>query len=139
MATYAMGPVPGIAVMIVMLTRAGKAFLGVRYDTDSIRDDELFERCLVEGFEEVLSAGGQPAAAVPVKTGPGAHSERLGAGRAKSPAPTRKRSAATKNPATPKTAVPTKTTAPTKTASPRKTTAKATKAAPARRRTGGTA
>ena len=51
MATYAMGPVPGIAVMIVMLTRAGKAFLGVRYDTDSIRDDELFERCLVEGFE----------------------------------------------------------------------------------------
>ncbi len=89
-ATYAMGPLPGIALMIVMVTRAGTAFIGARYDTDSIRDDELFERCLVEGFEEVLAAGGQPAAPVPVKTRPTPHAERLSGTAARTPAPKRK-------------------------------------------------
>ncbi|MBK6886676.1 MAG: DUF1298 domain-containing protein [Tetrasphaera sp.] len=90
LATYAMGPLPGIALMMVMVTRAGTAFIGARYDTDSIREDEVFERCVVEGFEEVLAAGGQPAAPVPVKTRPSPRAQRLGGERARTPAPTRK-------------------------------------------------
>lgn len=55
--TYGLGPVPGIACMFTMVSRAGKAFVCARYDTAAIDDTELFERCLAEGFAETLAAG----------------------------------------------------------------------------------
>ncbi|MEI2775120.1 MAG: wax ester/triacylglycerol synthase domain-containing protein [Tetrasphaera sp.] len=54
---YGLGPVPGIAVMFVLVSQSGRAFVTARYDTASIQDDETFERSLQEGFEEVLIAG----------------------------------------------------------------------------------
>lgn len=134
-ATYAMGPLPGIALMIVMVTRAGKAFIGARYDTDSIRDDELFERCLVEGFEEVLAAGGQPAAPVPVKTKPAPHAERLRGTAAKTPAPKRK-APARRPKATPADAAPDDTaTAPRRSATGVQRAAVTAKSMPTKRAT----
>lgn len=56
LAQYALGPVPGVAVMFAMVTRRGKAFVSARYDTASVDDDDLFEACLEEGFAEVLTA-----------------------------------------------------------------------------------
>lgn len=80
-AQYGMGPVPGVAMMAVMITRLGRAFVGVRYDTASFTDDELLERCLIEGFDEVITAAGlsnplagtrPPAKKTAVRLAPGA-------------------------------------------------------------------
>ncbi|MCA0291821.1 MAG: wax ester/triacylglycerol synthase family O-acyltransferase [Actinobacteria bacterium] len=57
-AQYGMGPVPGVGMMATMITRLGRAFIGFRYDTASFVDDDLLEKCLREGFAEVLAAGG---------------------------------------------------------------------------------
>ncbi|GAA1799323.1 wax ester/triacylglycerol synthase domain-containing protein [Nostocoides veronense] len=57
-AQYGLGPVPGVGMMAVMITRLGRAFIGVRYDTASFTDDELLERSLTEGFDEVFAAAG---------------------------------------------------------------------------------
>jgi diacylglycerol O-acyltransferase / wax synthase len=50
------GPLPGAAMMIVMLSHAGRCYVGIHYDTASVTESELFARCLREGFDEVLSA-----------------------------------------------------------------------------------
>ena len=64
-----------------MITRLGRAFFGVRYDTASFTDDELLERCLIEGFDEVITAAGlsnplagtrPPAKKTAVRLAPGA-------------------------------------------------------------------
>lgn len=47
------GPLPGVAMMVTMVTLAGRCFVGVHYDTAAIRDHELFLRCLTQGFAEV--------------------------------------------------------------------------------------
>ena len=57
-AQYGMGPVPGVGMMTVMITRLGRAFIAVRYDTASFTDGDLLERSLQEGFDEVLGAAG---------------------------------------------------------------------------------
>ncbi len=49
------GPLPGVAMMIVLYTQAGVGYVGVHYDTASVKDQELFARCLREGFDEVLA------------------------------------------------------------------------------------
>jgi WS/DGAT/MGAT family acyltransferase len=53
--TLAFGPVPGVAMMVVMFTEGGMCYLGINYDTASITDQDLFARCLREGFDEVLA------------------------------------------------------------------------------------
>lgn len=55
--TYAMGPLPGVAAMITMVTYNGMCCLGVNIDPDSITDVPVFERCLHQGFDEVLALG----------------------------------------------------------------------------------
>jgi len=55
--TYAIGPRPGVAAMITMVTYDGICCLGINIDPDSITDVVVFERCLHEGFEEVLALG----------------------------------------------------------------------------------
>lgn len=50
------GPLPGAAMMMVMLSHAGRCYVGINYDTASVTEPDLFARCLQEGFDEVLSA-----------------------------------------------------------------------------------
>jgi WS/DGAT/MGAT family acyltransferase len=52
---FAFGPLPGPAVMAVLVTYAGTCCVGFTLDTSAVTDVELFERCAREGFAEVLS------------------------------------------------------------------------------------
>jgi diacylglycerol O-acyltransferase len=54
------GPLPGAAMMVVMVSQADTCFIGVNYDTASVTDHELFARCLGEGFDEVTAVGRRP-------------------------------------------------------------------------------
>ncbi|BBX97268.1 WS/DGAT/MGAT family O-acyltransferase [Mycobacterium lacus] len=58
---YGIGPLPGVAMMVVLISRGGWCTITVRYDRASVRDDELFARCLLEGFDEILALAGDPA------------------------------------------------------------------------------
>jgi len=60
--TLAFGPLPGVAMMVVMFTEGGMCYVGVHYDTASITEPELFARCLREGFDEVLALEHEPPA-----------------------------------------------------------------------------
>jgi diacylglycerol O-acyltransferase len=52
---YPFGPVPGVAAMIVLVSHVGVCYVGVNVDPDAVRDPELFDACLQEGFAEVLA------------------------------------------------------------------------------------
>ena len=70
--TYWFGPLPGVAMMVVLMSQAGTCFVGVHYDTASVSDGELFARCLQEGFDEVLAAApeGRAAGMTALRRGP---------------------------------------------------------------------
>jgi hypothetical protein len=55
---YGLGPLPGVAMMAVLVSRAGYCTITTRYDKASITDSNLWARCLAEGFDEVLALGG---------------------------------------------------------------------------------
>jgi diacylglycerol O-acyltransferase len=63
---YGIGPLPGVAIMVVLVSRSGYCTVTARYDRASITDPELFADCLLAGFDEVLALGGpgraEPAA-----------------------------------------------------------------------------
>ena len=65
---YGIGPLPGVAMMVVLVSRGGYISVTARYDRASIVDDGLFARCLREGFDEVLALGGD-ARVVPASFG----------------------------------------------------------------------
>lgn len=58
---YGIGPLPGVAIMAVLLSRGGHATVTARYDRAAIDDPLLFAQCLRRGFDEVLALGGSPA------------------------------------------------------------------------------
>jgi hypothetical protein len=59
--TYVIGPRPGVSAMFTMVSYAGTCCIGVNVDPMLAPDDDLFARCLREGFDEVLALGrGQP-------------------------------------------------------------------------------
>jgi diacylglycerol O-acyltransferase / wax synthase len=58
---YGIGPLPGVAMMVVLISRGGYCTITTRYDRASIRDEALFARCLLEGFNEILALAGDPA------------------------------------------------------------------------------
>jgi diacylglycerol O-acyltransferase len=60
---YGLGPLPGVAMMVVLISRAGYCTITTRYDRASITDPELWARCLLAGFDEVLALGGEGRAA----------------------------------------------------------------------------
>ncbi|WP_156655973.1 wax ester/triacylglycerol synthase family O-acyltransferase [Mycobacterium sp. 852002-51971_SCH5477799-a] len=63
---YGIGPLPGVAMMVVLISRGGWCTITVRYDRASVRNDSLFAQCLLEGFDEILAlAGDPPPQAVP--------------------------------------------------------------------------
>jgi hypothetical protein len=50
--------------MIVLVSHVGVCYVGVNVDPDAVRDPELFDACLHEGFAEVLvlADAGRPVA-----------------------------------------------------------------------------
>jgi diacylglycerol O-acyltransferase / wax synthase len=58
---YGVGPLPGVAMMVVLISRGGWCTISVRYDRAAVRNEPLFARCLVEGFDEILALAGDPA------------------------------------------------------------------------------
>jgi diacylglycerol O-acyltransferase / wax synthase len=65
---YGLGPLPGVAMMVVLISRSGYCTITARYDRASITDPELFASCLRDGFDEVLALGGDGRAS-PVTAG----------------------------------------------------------------------
>lgn len=55
---YGIGPLPGVAMMVVLVSRSGYCTVTARYDRASITDPDLFADCLLAGFDEVLAVGG---------------------------------------------------------------------------------
>jgi diacylglycerol O-acyltransferase / wax synthase len=55
--TYAIGPRPGVAAMVAMISYDGTCCIGVNVDPESVSDIPLLERCLAEGFTEVVEVG----------------------------------------------------------------------------------
>jgi diacylglycerol O-acyltransferase / wax synthase len=56
---YAVGPLPGVAMMVVLISRSGYCTITARYDRASVIDSGLFAKCLLAGFDEVLALGGE--------------------------------------------------------------------------------
>jgi WS/DGAT/MGAT family acyltransferase len=54
---YPLGPRPGVAAMIAMITYNGRCCVGVNADPDVVPDPDELERCLREGFAEVIAVG----------------------------------------------------------------------------------
>jgi diacylglycerol O-acyltransferase / wax synthase len=59
---YGLGPLPGVAMMVVLVSLAGSCTITARYDRASVTDSALFARCLLAGFDEVLALGGESRA-----------------------------------------------------------------------------
>lgn len=55
---YGIGPLPGVAMMVVLVSRSGYFTVTARYDRAAITDARLFAHCLLAGFNEVLALGG---------------------------------------------------------------------------------
>ena len=56
---YGLGPLPGVAMMVVLVSRGGYVTVTTRYDRASVTDSDLWARCLLSGFDEVLALGGE--------------------------------------------------------------------------------
>lgn len=52
---YPMGPRPGVAAMVTMISYHGTCCLGVNLDPAAIPDTTVFADCLRDGFDEVLA------------------------------------------------------------------------------------
>jgi diacylglycerol O-acyltransferase len=62
------GPVPGVPMMILLVTTAGTCYVGAHCDTAAVTDSELFAKCLQAGFDEVFA--GAPAEPDPTRVLP---------------------------------------------------------------------
>jgi diacylglycerol O-acyltransferase len=51
---------PGVAMMVVLISRGGYCTITTRYDRAAVRDEALWARCLLEGFDEILALAGDP-------------------------------------------------------------------------------
>lgn len=61
---YGIGPLPGVAMMVVLVSRGGFATVTARYDCAAIAHPDLFAECLRDGFDEVLALSGDTRARV---------------------------------------------------------------------------
>ena len=55
--SYGLGPLPGCATMITLITHGGTCCIAANVDAAAVTDLELFRSCLERGFAEVLSLG----------------------------------------------------------------------------------
>lgn len=58
---FPFAPLPGCPAMITMLSHLDTVCIGVNYDSASFVDGDLFLKCLVAGFDEVLALADHPA------------------------------------------------------------------------------
>ncbi len=72
---YGIGPLPGVAIMVVLVSRAGYITVTTRYDRAAVTDGDFFARCLQAGFDEVLALGGE-GRSVPASFAPDADEPR---------------------------------------------------------------
>jgi WS/DGAT/MGAT family acyltransferase len=54
---YPMGPRPGIAAMVTMLSYDGTCCIAVNFDPDAVTDETLFAECMRAGFDEMTAIG----------------------------------------------------------------------------------
>ena len=54
---YALGPLPRVAMMAILVSRAGTCTVTIRYDTASFGAGDQLEKCLQLGFDEVVELG----------------------------------------------------------------------------------
>jgi WS/DGAT/MGAT family acyltransferase len=54
---YPLGPRPGVAAMVAMITYNGRCCVGVNADPDVVTDPDDLAECLRRGFDEVISVG----------------------------------------------------------------------------------
>lgn len=57
---YPMGPRPGVAAMVTMLSYDGNCCIAVNFDPEAITDTASFTTCLREGFDEVTALAEHP-------------------------------------------------------------------------------
>jgi diacylglycerol O-acyltransferase / wax synthase len=76
---YGLGPLPRVAMMAILISRAGTCTVTFRYDTASFTATDLLEKCLQAGFDEVVALGRpapRPAARRRAAAGKGATASR---------------------------------------------------------------
>ena len=54
------GPLPGAAMMVVLLSSAGNCTIGVNYDPAALARPDEFQTCLEEALDEVIALGKEP-------------------------------------------------------------------------------
>jgi diacylglycerol O-acyltransferase / wax synthase len=54
---YALGPMPRVAMMVILVSRAGTCTVAFRYDAASFPAADQLEKCLQAGFDEVVELG----------------------------------------------------------------------------------
>ncbi len=57
---YGMGPMPRVAMMAILISRAGMCTVTFRYDTASFTAADQLEKCLQLGFDEIVELGRPP-------------------------------------------------------------------------------
>jgi len=53
----ALGPLPRVAMMAILISRAGTCTVAFRYDTASFAAADQLEKCLQAGFDEIVELG----------------------------------------------------------------------------------
>jgi WS/DGAT/MGAT family acyltransferase len=61
---YGLGPLPGCASMVTLVTHGETCCIGVNVDLAAVTQPERFGVCLEQGFAEVLALGPEPSAPV---------------------------------------------------------------------------
>lgn len=59
LATYPLGPRPGVALMATMLTYDGHCCIGINVDAGVFPRLDVLQQCLEDGFGEVLALAGR--------------------------------------------------------------------------------
>jgi diacylglycerol O-acyltransferase len=60
---YPLGPRPGVAAMVAMITYEGTCCIGLNVDPKVFPDPAQIERCMNDGFAEVLAIDDHPTSA----------------------------------------------------------------------------
>ena len=54
---YPLGPLPGVAVAVAMVSHVGTCCLGFNIDGSAVKDHDVLMRCFADGLDEVLQVG----------------------------------------------------------------------------------
>src|SRR6266576_2774070 len=67
---YGLGPLPRVAMMAILISRAGTCTVTFRYDAASFTAADQLEKCLQAGFDEIVELGRSPARSAPQARSP---------------------------------------------------------------------